>query len=164
MDNIKDKVSSIIGSKKFYVVLFLILLFIAISMYVYKNHLKKIINKDYVDNKEFINKNNDAAADKDGSNGSKGNADLYFFYTEWCPHCKTDMPVWKKFKEQISSDGINGVKINFMEVECEKNKGLAEKYDVEAYPTIKLVYDGKVIEYDAKTEIDTLREFLNSSL
>ena len=161
MDNIKDKVTSVTSSKKFFVVLFIILLFTAIGMYFYKNHIKKKIKKDYVDNKEFVGKDN---VDGGGSGGQSTTANMYFFYTDWCPHCKVDRPEWDKFKNSISSSGVNGVKINFIEVNCEKDPGTAEKYNVEAYPTIKLVYDGKVIEYDAKTDLDTLKEFVKSSL
>lgn len=160
MDNIKDKVTSVASSKKFFVVLFVILLFTAIGMYFYKNYIKKKIKKDYVDNKEFVDKDN---VDADGGN-KETTATMYLFYTDWCPHCKTDRPEWDKFKNSISSSGVNGVKIRFIEVNCEKDPGTAEKYEVEAYPTIKLVYDGKVIEYDAKTEVDTLKEFVKSSL
>ena len=86
------------------------------------------------------------------------------FFMNGCGHCVAFKPEWDKFKNSISSSGVNGVKINFIEVNCEKDPGTAEKYKVEAYPTIKLVYDGKVIEYDAKTDLDTLKEFVKSSL
>ncbi len=160
--DIKEKITSTLGGKKFFFILFMTLLFIAIGLYVYKNHIKKKINKDFVENKEFI----DSEDADSGANSNRGNkyAELYFFYTSWCPHCKVDKPVWDKFKKSISPDGINGVKINFIDVDCDDDPGVAEKYEVDAYPTIKLVYDGKVIEYDAKTEIDTLNEFLKSSL
>jgi thiol-disulfide isomerase/thioredoxin len=160
MNDVKDKILSIGSSKKFFLALFLILLFIAIGMYVYKNHIKKKISKNYVDNKEFVDKE----SKENKENKENKHADLYFFYTDWCPHCKTDMPIWNKFKNKVGSNSVNGVKINFINVDCGKDPGTAAKYEVEAYPTIKLVYDGKVIEYDAKTEIETLNEFLNSSL
>lgn len=162
--DIKEKVSSTLGSKKFYLILFFTLLFIAIGLYVYKNHIKKKINNEFVENKEFVDKDSPNAEDGSSENRADKHAELYFFYTVWCPHCKVDKPVWDKFKKSISPDGIKGVKIHCIDVDCEKDPGVAEKYEVEAYPTIKLVYDGKVIEYDAKTEIDTLNEFLQSSL
>ena len=49
------------------------------------------LNPDYVDNKEYVNKNDDESE----------TASLYFFYTEWCPHCKTAKPVWEKLKEKV---------------------------------------------------------------
>ena len=58
-------------------------------------------------------------------------ADLYFFYTDWCPHCKRAKPEWDKLKAAVSQGRVNGYKINFYEVDCEKNKDLADKFKVE---------------------------------
>jgi hypothetical protein len=41
---------------------------------------------------------------------------------------------------------------------------LMNKFKVEGYPTIKLLKDGQVIEYDAKPSKDTLIQFLNTVL
>ena len=45
-----------------------------------------------------------------------------------------------------------------------KNRIIADKYDVSGYPTIKLLKDGQVIEYDAKPSKETLNQFLNTVL
>ena len=66
------------------------------------------------------------------------------------------------FKSLISI--IKDKKINFIEVNCEKEKPLADKYDIKGYPTIKMVNKNKVIEYDAKTDVETLHQFVNSSI
>ena len=88
---------------------------------------------------------------------------LILFYVDWCPHCKTTKPIWEKLKQQVG-DGVNGVKINFIEVDCDKDTDTASKFKVEGYPTIKMVRDNQVIEYDAKPDLDTLTQFLNTSL
>lgn len=90
--------------------------------------------------------------------------DLYYFYTVWCPICKNDRKVWDKFKKEIGNKLVKDKKINFIEVDCDKEKGKAEKYDIKGYPTIKMVHENKVIEYDAKTELETLHQFINSSI
>jgi hypothetical protein len=41
---------------------------------------------------------------------------------------------------------------------------MMDKYKIEGYPTIKLLKDGQVIEYDAKPSKDTLTQFLNTVL
>jgi thiol-disulfide isomerase/thioredoxin len=155
----KNKLLSFATSKNFFFILFIMLLFLAIGLYVYKNYVKNKLNKDYVANKEFTGIDTET-----DDSGVPKFADLYFFYTEWCPHCKTDMPVWNKFKKDIGENKVQGKTINFIKVDCDKDTAMAEKYNVEAYPTIKLVYEDKVIEYDAKTDIDTLHQFLKSSL
>ena len=62
----------------------------------------------------------------------------------------------------------NGYQIIFTEVDCSEETAEVEKlmnqYSVEGYPTIKLVKDGQVIEYDAKPSKETLTKFLNTVL
>ena len=41
---------------------------------------------------------------------------------------------------------------------------MINKYKIEGYPTIKLLKDGNVIEYDAKPNKATLEQFLNTVL
>jgi len=97
--------------------------------------------------------------------GSEDNyADLYFFYTSWCPHCKTAFPIWNELKQEIGDSGVNGTKIKFIEIDCDKETAVAEKFKVEGYPTIKLVNKKQIIEYDAKPDLDTLKIFLEKSL
>ena len=72
--------------------------------------------------------------------------------TTWCPHCKTAMPAWNNFKEQIGTSKINGIKINFNEIDCEKDTALAEQYNVRSVPT--LVIDGNsLVGYRDKNQI-----------
>jgi thioredoxin-like negative regulator of GroEL len=74
------------------------------------------------------------------------------------------MPIWKQFKNETSNKTFNGKSINFIEVDCEKDTKLADQFNVKGYPTIKLVNGNQIIEYDAKPDMDTLREFINTSL
>ena len=59
---------------------------------------------------------------------------------------------------------MNGVTINFIEVDCDKDTATADRFRVDSYPTIKLVRNDQIIEYDAKPDVDTLRQFLTASL
>ena len=128
--------------------------FILAAVYVYRNQVSSASDASkYVPNKEFR-----AGGDKDST------ATIYFFYTTWCPHCKTARPSWDKFKEQIGSKEINGTKLTFVEVDCDQDSATADKYNVKGYPTIKLVKGDEVIEFDAKPEVDSLNQFVQSSL
>ena len=88
--------------------------------------------------------------------------ELFFFYTEWCPYCKKAKPEWEKFKAPLENTSRNDYKFGFHEVDCDKDEGLAAKYNVVGYPTIKLLKDGKITEYDAKTSVSTLNAFVDS--
>ena len=102
-----------------------------------------------------------------GSNDGK-NAELLFFFAEWCPHCKTAKPIWNDLKSEYQNKTINGYQVVFTEVNCSEETAEVDKmmnqYNVEGYPTIKLLKDGQVIEYDAKPSKETLTQFLNTVL
>jgi len=95
-------------------------------------------------------------------------AELLFFYANWCPHCKSAKPIWDDLKAEYENKTINGYKIIFTEIDCSEETTEVDKmmnqYNVEGYPTIKLLKDGQVIEYDAKPSKATLEQFLNTVL
>ena len=95
-------------------------------------------------------------------------AELMLFYVDWCPHCKTAKPAWNDVKSEYENKTINGYKVIFTEINCTEETAEVEqamnKYNIEGFPTIKLLKDGQVIEYDAKPTKDTLTQFLNTVL
>jgi thiol-disulfide isomerase/thioredoxin len=133
-------------------------LFILISIFVYYYYVKPSLNPTYTANNEK----------KHGEEGTNNEAELMFFYTDWCPHCKTAKPDWAEVKAEYENKTINGYRIIFTEVNCttesEEVEKLMNKYKIEGYPTIKLLKDGQIIEYDAKPSKDTIIQFLNSVL
>jgi thiol-disulfide isomerase/thioredoxin len=133
------------------------LIFLVAAIYTYRRYVANKINPQYVANSEFV---------KEGEQRQAANsvADLYFFYTTWCPHCKKSMPIWQSLKSEFDNKEFKGTTINFIEVDCDKDTALAEKFNIQGYPTIKLVKGNQVIEYDAKPSKDTLMEFLQTSL
>jgi thiol-disulfide isomerase/thioredoxin len=99
---------------------------------------------------------------------SANEAELLFFFADWCPHCKTAKPIWNDLKSEYENKTINGYRVVFTEINCSEETAEVEKmmnqYNVEGYPTIKLLKDGQVIEYDAKPSKETLTQFLNTVL
>lgn len=89
-------------------------------------------------------------------------AEVFYFYTTWCPYCKKARVEWDKFKAQWAGREMNGYKIRMSEIDCETNVAMANKYNVVGYPTIKLVKNDKVFEFDAKPELESLNQFLAS--
>ena len=125
--------------------------FIACSIWVYFNYVRPRIDKSFVANKEFI----------DGDQPE--NATVFFFGTEWCPHCKSAMKPWNEFKSAIGEEGgsVNGVKIVFQEVDCDKEQQLASQYGIKGYPTVKYVRGKQIVEFDSKPTVPTLKQFVN---
>jgi thiol-disulfide isomerase/thioredoxin len=95
-------------------------------------------------------------------------AELLFFYADWCPHCKQAKPIWDEMKTHNVNKTVNGYTVIFTEIDCSTENARVEKmmdkYNVEGFPTIKLLKNGQVIEYDAKPSKDTLSQFLNTVL
>ena len=121
-----------------YVLLFFGLVFLA--MYIVKKKLKK---------KEDVNE--------------EKTCELMFFHTKWCPYSKKSFVEWNKFKAEWNHKKIDGYEILFQEIDCDINESIANKYNVEKYPTIKLLKDDSIIDFDAKPTVNTLTQFLNSS-
>jgi thiol-disulfide isomerase/thioredoxin len=102
------------------------------------------------------------------SSQSGQTSELLFFFADWCPHCKAAKPIWNDLKTEYENKTINGYKVIFTEVDCSEESAEVEKlmnqYSVEGYPTIKLLKDGQIIEYDAKPSNEMLIKFLNTAL
>tara|TARA_B100001540_G_C15765331_1_gene623727 strand:+ start:538 stop:1011 length:474 start_codon:yes stop_codon:yes gene_type:complete len=156
MDNIKDSMTKLFANKNSVLIIVAVVLFLVIAIYVYINYVQPTLTTSYVPNKEFV---------LGGTENTNQNvADLYFFYTDWCPHCKKAKPIWNQLKDEVDGNSINNVTVNFFEVDCDKDEATASKFKITGYPTIKLVYNDQIIEYDAKPELNTLHQFLSTSL
>ena len=129
----------------------LILILLLTALYMYNNQTKTQQKENF-------------------ENGSddKRTAELMFFSVDWCPHCKTAKPEWEQLKAEYKDKKINGYNLIFTDIDCTKETPQIEKlmntYKIEGYPTIKLLKDGQVIDYDAKPTKDTLVKFLNTVL
>jgi thiol-disulfide isomerase/thioredoxin len=149
-------------SSKTILIIVAIVLFVILAIYYYYNHVSPKLKTSYHANAE----GNASAASN--SNGPTKQAELMLFYADWCPHCKTAKPIWNELKTQYQNKTINGYQVLFTEVNCTTESAETEqmmnKYNIEGFPTIKLLKDGQIIEYDAKPTRETLNEFLNTVL
>lgn len=100
--------------------------------------------------------------------GGGGDAELMFFYVDWCPHCKTAKPNWDKLKTQEQGRTRRGTQVTFTEINCTKETDdvtrLMNQYKVEGYPTIKLRKDGQTFDYEAKPQVPELTVFLDKTV
>lgn len=160
--------SSVLGffaskSIYFYIFLFLSLAVFSVAAYfIYQSYVLPFLNPSYVANKEFV--------PKDSGSGKKDKkADMMFFFAEWCPHCKTAKPEWEKMKAAYANRSVNGYEIQFIEINCTNEtpevKEMLDKYNVEGFPTIKLVKEnGEIVEYDAKVKFPLMEQFVHAAL
>lgn len=155
MTNLKNYTSNI--SLRTIVIVLTVILFIGIGIYIYNSQFKSNLSTSYSANNEHS-----------AGNGKTSQAELLLFYADWCPHCKTAKPIWEEVKSEYENKTINGYTILFTDVNCTNESPDVEKlmntYKVEGFPTIKLLKDGQVVEYDAKVTKTTLEQFLNTVL
>ena len=148
-----DFINSAKDKKGILFLLIMILLFLSLAVFIYKNFIKNLLNKNHQVNKEFVNKNN------------SNDVLILYFYTQWCPYCKQSMPEIKKFEEYVGGlNAENNYKITVTKIDCDENTAMANKYKIQGYPTIKLIYKGKVYDYDAKPTKENLIQFLESTV
>jgi len=121
--------------------------------------------KSYSSTKTAFKANREHISKDQNSNKT---ATLMLFYVDWCPHCKTAKPEWESLKAQYDGKSINGYTVNFVEHNCTNESDevsqLMDKYNIEGYPTIKLIKDNQVVEYDAKPTKSTMEQFLTTVL
>lgn len=93
----------------------------------------------------------------------KKEAKVCFFYVDWCPHCKTALPEWNKFKDEMNDTQIKGYTVKCVEYNCTSETAevtnLINTYNIEGYPTIKLIKDNEVYDFDAKPTQNYLKQF-----
>ena len=159
-EQLRDKLTESLGNistMKIVMILALLTIFIGATYYVYRYYVKPRLNPDFVPNKEFV-----PEGEKEIST-----ATITYYYVKWCPHCKKATPEWEAVKNELNGKEINGTVITFEDVDCEKNKENKQQADdnhIKCYPTIKLHKGDTTVEYNAKPERDTLKEFLNMTL
>jgi len=142
--------------------IFVVILFIAAAVYGYYNFYQPSASA-----RNF----NDLSNKKPVANGQGGGGDvlIYFFHVDWCPHCKTAAPEWKTFSDNYDSAEINGYTIRCMDTECTNDKDasiqdIIQRFAIEGYPTIKMVKDGKTIDFDAKVTNGNLEKFVENMI
>jgi thiol-disulfide isomerase/thioredoxin len=154
------------GSTILYVIIAIFLILICI--FIYFQYIKPLYNTRFTPNNEYNTNGQGQGQGFEGQGAGIKDAELMLFYVDWCPHCKTAKPVWDELKSEFENKKINGYKILFTEINCTNEtpeiESLINKFKIEGYPTIKLLKDGNIIEYDAKPNKSTLVEFLNTAL
>ena len=137
-------------------IVFIIIVLTMIGYYAYTS---------YAQEKTVFHANRENMAKDENSNKT---ANIMLFSVDWCPHCKTARPEWDALKSEYEGKQINGYTIIFTEYNCTEESDevsqLMDKYKIEGYPTIKLVKDNQVIEYDAKPTKTTMEQYLHSVL
>jgi thiol-disulfide isomerase/thioredoxin len=90
---------------------------------------------------------------------------IYFFFADWCPHCKKAKPTWASFSKKYDGKVMDGSKIVCVPVDCTdaekpETAQMISQFNITTYPTIKMVKDDITYEFDAKITEANLDEFV----
>ena len=151
------KIRSYFNTKVLIVIGVLVVL-MGISLFYYYRYVAPKLTTSFSENKQ----------PQSASGTGGGQAEFLLFYVDWCPHCKTAKPEWEKVKQEYQGKSINGTSITFKEINCTNESPEIEKmvsqYNIEGYPTLKLLKGDQVIDFDSKPTQASLKQFLNSVL
>jgi glutaredoxin len=78
---------------------------------------------------------------------------VILYFAEWCGHCKTFKPEWKKLMQELDKKGIK-----YKDYEDSRDEAIIQSAGVKGYPTIKI--DGK--EYNGTRTAIAIMEYLFS--
>tara|TARA_B110000967_G_scaffold180371_1_gene196635 strand:+ start:3136 stop:3618 length:483 start_codon:yes stop_codon:yes gene_type:complete len=143
-----------------YIIIFIVsIVFIIVSYLVIQKY-----KQTYVKNEGLMNDIANANTRK-----STETATIMMFHVDWCPHCKTAKPGWDQFKAQLDGKVINGFTLKCIDHNCTDDKdskiqSLLNKYNIESYPTIKLLKRDEVLDFDSKITKSSLTSFVNTML
>jgi protein disulfide-isomerase len=105
------------------------------------------------------------ASDISNDNTRSSESKMYFFYADWCPHCKSAKPEWDKFHKQFNNKQIGTYNIVPVGVDCSEGENpLIQEYGVDGYPTVILVKGDQRVNYDAKITYDNLVKYVEDVL
>ena len=165
-------------SPSFLMYIAIVALFVGIGYLIYVNYIAPRISPSWIANDEFDQKEKDEislAPSESGGGVTKGQAQLYLFHTKWCPYCKKLWPIWDNVKTQLDRKIFNGFQLSFVEIDGDKQEADlnyfeaeflkdAEKKKVDGFPSIYLIKENQVYEFEAQPTEENLKEFVKSVL
>merc|ERR1712217_69451 len=82
------------------------------------------------------------------------------FYAPWCGHCKMLKPEYVKAAKELTP----GIPVGACDLSVEENAPLAQKYQIQGFPTIVIFTDGKEERYEGERNAKALVEACRSKL
>ena len=147
-----------IGPLNFIVILFfllLILVLVVVRPYYQtskqKNHHNHFITPNVV---------NSVVKDAQASTyQTKTQTQLILFYRSDCYYSQLALPIWYQLLDEI----VDGSVIDIIEQNCILDTTLCQQYNITKFPTIVLIKDGAIHQFNQEISLDNLNNFLQSN-
>lgn len=152
--------SNAISPYKFIIIIVIIIaIFLGFSVYAYQRY-----------NSSTTGATVDPKFKDVANNGqSNGEIDIMMFHVDWCPHCVKALPEWKSFCDTYNGTNVNGYTISCSSAgsDCTADQdpvvqGWLRQYSITSFPTVILIKNSQVYNYDATITKNSLEQFLQT--
>ena len=155
--------NSVVNTSKLIIIICLLLVGLVVYYQIYQanGQMKPSVEAFYSNDGESSNNNGDS--NRLVPKGNDVNAVL--FYADWCPHCVKFKPTWTgEITSNLHGKKLpNGGKINIKTVNAESESDLAGMYNLEGYPTIKIISsNGKDVDYEEDRSAGGIEKFIRA--
>ena len=82
------------------------------------------------------------------------------FYSPMCGHCQDFKPTWNIIKQKLHKQSVNNKTVQILSVNCEDSPDIAQKYNIDSYPTIKTLTGEAEYEYEGSREENALLRYI----
>ena len=87
---------------------------------------------------------------------------IVLFYTDWCGYCKKFKPEWQKAVDRYNGKTTNGKTVKFEMVNCDEEEELAKEYDIQGFPTVKILTNGSVEDFEGDRSLSGIANFIKT--
>ena len=81
------------------------------------------------------------------------------FFAPWCGHCKSLAPIYAQLSNMVIEQELPYI---IAEVDATTAVETAQKMNIEGYPTIKLFFKGKALNYDGGRTAEDMLQFIQA--
>ncbi len=85
---------------------------------------------------------------------------IYNFNTEWCGYSKQFQPIWDKFANSLSDQEKQNYNIVDIKCDNEKNKEICNKYKINGFPSVIIINNTNIKDYNGPRTFDGLRSII----
>ena len=125
----------------------------------YKINYNCLKNHKCFNNCNCFNNNFDSQNPVNMTGGGK-KATVILFKTDWCGACNMFKQSWNELQEMFKDND----EVKFKSINCEKNREIANLYNIEYYPTLVLKNKHGYEKYDGSRRPFDLKQYIKQNM